>query len=276
MLMATLSMRWRARFVRGAITAAAIAALVTSWFMLPELDDRRRLTGWVLFAGILILLSLRLKRALRALPLGSNYRWTQLHIYGGVFLLAALLLHTDFSRNAGPFWWFLSALVWASVLSGLLVIFGARWLPRTLHTYPRNVLYEKIPQYRALCVDQVAALYQQIAQSTHSSLLFKQTADWLFGTINRRQHTLLHLVGSRYPFQAATQRVESIRRYLNEKETELLGELLQVYLQKVELDAQESVQWLYRCLLVAHRVITLAALLPILLHIVIVYAYLDW
>lgn len=274
--MATLSMRWRARLYRSAVTLFAIAALLATWLLLPELDDRRNLSGWVLFAGVLVLLSLRLKRALRALPLGSNYLWTQVHAYLGVLVFSALLLHTDFSRSAGPFWWFLSTLVWASVISGLLVIAGARWLPRTLHTYPRNVLYEKIPQYRALCVDQVAELYHRIADTTHSDLLFKQTADWLFANIDRRQHTFLHLVGSRHPFQAATQRVESIRRYLNEQENALLGELLQVYLQKVELDAQESVQWLYRCLLVAHRVITFTALLPILLHIVVVYAYLDW
>lgn len=273
--MAQLSPRWRARAIKIGLTGAAFALLVLGWKMAPSLSAQRNLTGWVLAGCLVLLLSLRLKRLLRLLPLGSNYRWTQLHIYGGLFALGALLLHSQFSSGAGPFWWLLYLLVWASVLTGVLVILGARWLPRTTRNFESNVLYEKIPQYRALCADRMAALYQQIAENAKSDLVFRQTAGWLFAKVNARQHTLLHILGNRLPFQVAEQRVESIRRYLNQTEQSLLDELLTVYLQKVELDAQESVQWLYRLLLVSHRVLTVSAVLPIVLHVVVAYAYLD-
>ena len=77
-------------------------------------------SGWVLFALMIILAGYNVWKKLPFLPLGSSEGWLQFHIYAGLFSVSTYLIHTRFRWPTGLFEQTL-ALFYASVTATGLV-----------------------------------------------------------------------------------------------------------------------------------------------------------
>src|SRR5471032_174940 len=116
--------RFRRQFFIG--TFALIAASVTALWLHKKfcaLPDYVFLTGWILFAAMLVLTFFNARKKLPFLSLGKAETWLQIHIYLGFFTVVLFLIHLNFRMPHG---WFeitlavLFALVTVSGVAGLL------------------------------------------------------------------------------------------------------------------------------------------------------------
>jgi hypothetical protein len=115
---------------------------------LPRVAPLCHLTGWLLFAVMVVLAVYNIRKKLPFLPLGKSEHWLQFHIYAGFFTVVLFLIHLNFRVPTG---WFEGTLAWFYVLvtgSGIVGLVLSRVLPRRLATRGGEVIYEKIPALR--------------------------------------------------------------------------------------------------------------------------------
>ena len=141
--------RFRRQFFLGmlALIAATMAAL---WLhkRFCALPDYAFLTGWILFAVMLVLTFFNARKKLPFLALGKAETWLQIHIYLGFFTVVLFLIHLNFRAPHG---WFEITLAWLFALvsaSGVVGLFFSRTLPRRLATRGGEAIFEKMRSAR--------------------------------------------------------------------------------------------------------------------------------
>ena len=144
--------RFRRQFFLGvfALLAATMAALWLHGKFSHALPNYAFLSGWVLFAAMLVLTFFNARKKLPFLPLGRAETWLQIHIYLGFFTVVLFLIHLNFRPPHG---WFEVTLAWLFALvsaSGVVGLFFSRTLPRRLATRGGEVIFENIPALRRL------------------------------------------------------------------------------------------------------------------------------
>src|SRR6266568_3902873 len=137
---------------------ASTAAVALHRHFSHSLPNYAYLTGWVLFAVMVLLTIYNARKNLPFLPLGSSESWLQIHIYAGFFTVVLFLIHLNFRVPTG---WFEGTLAWLYVLvsgSGVVGLVFTRVLPRRLATRGGEVIYEKIPALRHALREQAEGL----------------------------------------------------------------------------------------------------------------------
>src|SRR4051794_11194934 len=152
--------RFRLQFMLGTflLLFASVLALMAHRRWSGVLPSYAYLTGWVLFAAMVLLALYNARKKLPFLPLGSSESWLQIHIYVGFFTVVLFLIHLNFRLPTG---WFEGTLAWLYLLvtlSGVIGLVLSRVLPRRLATRGGEVIYEKIPALRFALRQQADAL----------------------------------------------------------------------------------------------------------------------
>ena len=229
------------------------------------------LTGWALFAVMMLLAVYNARKKLPFLPLGNSEHWLQFHIYAGFFTVALFLIHVNFRVPTG---WFEGTLAWLYVLvtgSGVAGLVLSRVLPRRLATRGGEVIYEKIPALRHGLRQSAEAL--ALGEATRSPAIAEFYGRKLAGFFSGPRSFWHHLLESRQPLNVVMVELEDLRRYLNDRERATLEKLAQLVRQKDGLDYHHALQTTLRLWLFVHVPLTYGLMILSLLHIVLVFAF---
>jgi hypothetical protein len=253
--------------------AAAVAIVYWHARLFGHVPRLAYLTGWVLFAVILLLTVFNARKKLPFLPLFSAEAWLQFHIYAGLITGVLFLVHISYRWPAG---WFESVLTWLYalvMLSGFYGLFLARTIPKRLTTHGGEVLFERIPTIRRELADRAEALALKSVADAKSSTIAdfyaRELKDFFSGTRNLVRHYL----EVRSPLQQLLNKLDDLNRYLDVSERATLGQLAELVRQKDGLDYHYALQLSLKLWLFTHIPLTYAMLLWTLAHIVIVFAF---
>ena len=257
----------RRRFINAGITLAVLAGV---WLWTNRLESRLRptsfFTGWLLFAAILFLAALQLRKRLPAPPVGSSAGWIQAHIYTGLGSAGLYLLHTPLR---GPNGWLessLAVLYFATFASGVIGLYWTRTIPRRLSRVGEEVIYERIAALRGRLRDRAQAAVLSVVRTAGATTLGEFYNARLQDYFSRHR-------GWRYRFFPNSRLRKSLMadlteatRYLSDEERKTAEDLFALVRQRDDLDYHEALQWRLKAWLFVHIALTYPLLLVAGLH----------
>jgi hypothetical protein len=184
----------------------------------------------------------------RARPLLTARNWIQAHVYLGVVAMLAVLIHSGFEVPHGGMGWALLLLsVWTTG-TGLLGVWLQKWIPASLAEGLRvEALYERIPglvEELAREADTLMAdasdVLERFYRTEIRDRLARVSPSWSF---------LLDVRGGR---DRALEPFRRVGRFVDPSEKEKVDDLMEIYTEKIELDAHYSLQGVLRRWLVLH------------------------
>lgn len=210
-----------------------------------------------------------MRRRWRARPLGTAQRWLHLHVYGSALAMLFVLLHMGLQWPAGTMGWLLFGLSAWTTATG----FAGLWLQRLIPFLLANRLnmegiYERIPAM----IERLAAeaddlmkgapdVFARAYQGEIRPLLAapRVSISWLAGPAPARDALLRPLTNLR-PFLEAGDRARA-------------DDLEAILQDKVDLDAQLSLQRILRAWLLLHVPAAVLMLALIAVHLAAVVAH---
>jgi hypothetical protein len=246
-------------------TLAVFVALARWWPWAPG-----RLWGLVfgtLAATVFLIDGLYpLRRRLMGWPFGTAQRWLQFHIYGGALASLLVLIHVGFELPHGQFGWWLFGLTFWTVATGLVGVWLQKWIPYLMTSQLSvEALYDRIPEMSArlrteadLLMKGSTDVLQRFYLGEVRPALAGATASWAF---------LADIRGGRERQLAPFRNVE---QFLANEERERLKDLEYLVSEKLELDAQYSLQRVLQLWLPVHLFPAMALLGLLAVHIVAV------
>ena len=253
------------------IVALALATWLRSYAGL--LHHPQWLSGWLLIGIIIFLALYGVRKKLSMLPIGRSASWLQFHLYVGI--LSAFLFgeHLDWSLPNGALDWALAILFTSVIASGIIGIYLSRRLPKDLTRRGEEVIFERIPLFRAELRQQAEAIVLHAASDTGSSTLADFYASRLGQFFEAPRNFLKHVLHIGRPLFEVTNDIHSQFRYLNDTEREYAEKLLVLVERKDELDFHHALQATLKGWLFVHVPLTYSMIIVAVLHIVLVYAF---
>jgi hypothetical protein len=177
-----------------------------------------------------------------AWPLRSARDWMQAHVYLGGLTLLLVLIHTGFSLPHGPMGWALFLLSFWVTLSGVIGVFLQKWIPAVLARNTRvEALFERIPELVKGLRDEADELMAD-ASDTLDNFYRTQVRNPL-GTLNP---TWAYVLDVREGREQALEPFRRIHQFVDTDEQSRVDDLMHIYTEKLELDAQYRMQWILR------------------------------
>jgi hypothetical protein len=226
----------------AACGVALLLFLLVSWRWAWSPKRGLGLAFGVLAALLFVLEMLYAARRPRARPLGSAMRHLQAHVYLGAFAFVCVLLHAGLRFPQGTLGWLLLLLAAWTTASGLLGVSLQKWIPAaTASGLQVEALYERIPELvRGLVAeadgivaeasDALERFYRQEVRDRLSEL--KPSWGYLFDVRAGRE--------------AALEPFRRMRTYVPQEDKEKLEDLASLFTDKLELDAQLTLQGVLR------------------------------
>lgn len=201
--------------------------------------------------------------------LGRTRSWLYLHIYGGLFFLVLVTLHSAFRWPTGAASWTLWLLSWWTVLTGLLGLALQRWIPRVLASLSVEINAARIPQMVQELRQRVESLVaasgdpvRKLASRSIAPGLEAPRRSWTFFIDPSR-------ASSAFPLEE----IAYLRRLSGDDDGRRLEELEKLLVVKHELDVHYTLQHALRVWLVVHLPASWLLLVAILVHIFSVLYY---
>lgn len=263
----TLGLFWLAALVLW----AAVTAL--AWHAERSLGKASVITGYALFAVILSLGFLKVRKRLLVLPLGTVREWMLGHIVLGAVSVPLYFQHTGSLWPGGRYEQAIAVAFYVVTLSGITGYLLQRLLPRRLADIEGEVIYERIPAEVAALRQEVEELILKAVKELGSDTLgryYTESLEWFFW---RPRFLAGHVLGSGRSASWIRGRITALRRYLNEGERAYLGRIEELALRKSRLDAHYALQGVLKFWLFLH--VPASALLVLLAcwHLLVVNIY---
>jgi hypothetical protein len=237
---------WWTPWAPGRFWGLSFGTLAAAVFLVDSLYPlRRRLMGW---------------------PFGTAQRWLQFHIYGGALALLFVLIHVGFRLPNGQFgWWLLLLTVWSTV-SGLVGVWLQKWIPTVLTSQLSiEALFDRVPEM----ADRLQSEADSMVRGSSDMLerfysgeirpsLAGITPSWSFLTD----------IGGERERRVAVFR--NVAQFVPEDDQDRLKDLEAIVTEKLELDAQYSLQRALRLWLPLHLFPAMALLGVLAVHILAV------
>jgi hypothetical protein len=201
-------------------------------------------------ASLLFLIDLLypLRRRLFGFLFKNAQGWIQFHIYGGSVAFFFVIVHSGFKWPAGTLGWMLLGLSFWATLSGLLGVWLQKWVPALMASgLSVEALFERIPELVAKLKAEAEALVQDSSEMLER--FYSDDVRPAMAGIDPSWGYLLDVRSGRDARLAAFTRLSP---FLNEEERPRLDELKTILTEKLELDAQYSLQRLLRVWVVIH------------------------
>jgi hypothetical protein len=238
-----------------------------------QMPHLKFLTGWALFAVILLLAFYNGRKKLPFLPLLSSEEWLQVHIYAGLLTGVLFAVHVSYKIPSG---WFNGMLAWLYILvmaSGFVGLYLSRAIPKRLTARGGEVLLERIPAIRRQLQEQAGQLAAQSAGETKPGTLAGFYAKDLKGFFDGPQNCWSHWTKDEAPVNRILTKISVFNRYLNDEDRVKLEKIAGLVRQKDGLDYQYAHQLVLKAWLFVHIPLTYSLLLWTLVHIVLVFAF---
>ena len=183
-----------------------------------------------------------------ARPLPGAMAWLQLHVYAGAFALVAALIHAGFRAPSGRLGWWLLALSFWTVGTGLLGVWLQKWIPAALADGLRvEAIYERIPAL----VEQLRGEADLLVQGA-SDVLERFYRNEVRAPLSAAQRSWAFLLDVRGGRERALEPFRRVAQFVDGAEKQRVLDLMSIYTEKMELDAHYSLQGILRGWLVLH------------------------
>lgn len=178
----------------------------------------------------------------RATPLRSARHWLQAHVYLGSLAFLAVLMHTGFELPHGWFGWALLLLSFWTTFTGLVGVFLQKWIPSTLaDNLSVEALFERIPELVAKLREEADHLMD--GASDQLDHFYRSKIREPLSRLDPSWNYLLDVRGGR---ERALEPFRQIAPFVEASEKDKVQDLMSLYTEKLELDAQYRMQWLLR------------------------------
>ena len=252
---------------------SAVALVVASFWFIPNFPHHAYISGWFLFALMLILTFFNLRKKVPFLRMGKTSSWLKLHIYLGIFSGILFFIHMGWSWPSGLFrqifaWCFLTVFI-----SGLVGWWMSRSFPKRLTVAGYETPFERMTDARNNLRKRAEELVLSDVEGKTPSLASVRYAD-LFGTFFTKPCNFrAHLMESRSPQAAHTSQFNEMERYIEKGDLKMFAELRDLVAQKHMLDYQYSLQLALRLWLFLHIPLSYSLLIFSVLHIILVHSF---
>ena len=178
----------------------------------------------------------------RARPLASARAWMQAHVYLGALAFVGVLAHAGFSLPHGAMGWGLLILSAWVTASGLLGVFLQKWIPSALSSGLRvEALFERIPSL----VEGLLVEADELMEGTSESLDSFYRRD-VRDSLSRLDPSWAYLFDVRAGRDRALEPFRRMGQYVSAEEKAKVSDLMEIYIEKLELDAQHRMQHVLR------------------------------
>ncbi len=235
---------------RTLIAAALLVAAYALWAWRLPFSPKRGLglALGVFAAAVFVFEMLYPARRSRARPLGSAQAWLQAHVYLGALALLAVLLHAGLRWPRGLMGWALLLLSAWVTLSGLLGVWLQKWIPMALAEGLRvEALFERIPALIEGLVSEADALVGDASDTLES--FYRRDVRPALETLRPSWAFVLDVRAGR---ERALEPFRRIAPFVDAEEKPKVDDLMGLLSDKMELDAQHSLQLLLRRWLLLH------------------------
>lgn len=229
-------------------------------------------TGYILLGSFLLLTAFNMRKRIPSLAqLGSASFWMQVHIYVGLATFVLFGLHVGWKVPNGGFELLLTSLYLIVALSGVYGLYVTRTIPKKLTALNDEVIYERIPNFRASLAAEAQALILEACQ--HSDVLARFYRNRL-AEYFERPRSLAYLANptGRLRRQLMSE-IDDLDRYLSNDQRSLSRKLSQMVKKKDDLDYHAAQQGRLKIWLFAHIGFTYSLLLVSILHGVMAHAF---
>ncbi|MGL4514902.1 MAG: hypothetical protein ACRCT8_17590 [Lacipirellulaceae bacterium] len=258
--------------------AAALGAAVAAFALwVGQLDATLarsgQATGLLLYAAVVGLAALQLRKRLQGLPVGSATTWVRVHVATGLASGALALLHVGLRWPDGWLEGALAAVYAATFVSGLVGLYWSRTIPKQLARAGEQFVYERIPRLRRRVQFEAREAVLRGVIATGSTTLADFYTERVHGFLHRPRalaYTLRPSTGTR---KRLFRELGGLRRVLSEPERQASERLFALVRQKDDLDFHAARQGLLKIWLFGHVALTWSLLLLGAAHGVLALAF---
>ncbi|MEP2775682.1 MAG: hypothetical protein ABJQ29_04385 [Luteolibacter sp.] len=254
-------------------TLASVALAAASLWFIPRFPHHAYISGWFLFALMLILTFFNLRKKVPFLRMGKASFWLKMHICLGIFSGILFFVHMGWSWPSGIFrqifaWCFLIVFI-----SGLVGWWMSRTFPKRLTLAGYETPFERMADARNNIRQRAEALVLATEENKTPSLASLKYADQLGIFFTKHCNFLAHLRASRSPQAAHASQFDEMRRFIAKDDLPGFEELQDLVEQKHMLDYQYSLQLALRLWLFVHIPLSYSLLIFSVLHIILVHSF---
>lgn len=256
------------------VTVVVAAILVGSHAVYDvALYDTAFLSGWFLLGSVVFLSLYSARKKITMLPIGAGSAWLQVHIYVGLVSVVLFVLHAGWRVPDG---WFEAVIAMVFVLvagSGIIGIVLSRTIPKRLTGRGEEVIFERIPIYRANLRDEAEAVVLDATRETKSSTVRDFYIEKLAPFFKGPRHVVPHLFASNRPLFRQLAEIDNVRRYLIAQEGEYVDQLGWLVTKKNDLDFHYALQGILKAWLFIHVPLTFSLLAMAAVHLALAYGF---
>ena len=230
-------------------------------------------TGWSLFGAVVFLALFNIRKKLPFLPLGSAAAWLNTHLYVGWFSIGLYFAHVGVRVPDGTLEIAIAALFLVVASSGVFGLFLSRSLAKRLTASGEEVIFERIPAFRAILRQEADELVLRSVSESGTSTLADYYTARLQPFFDGPRDFMGHLFGSRRARFALQSEIRSLTRYLDDSGREFQERLTDLVHRKVDLDHHYALQTMLKGWLFIHIPLTYSLLILIVIHLVLALAF---
>jgi hypothetical protein len=178
----------------------------------------------------------------RARPLGTAKAWLQAHVYLGVLAFLFVVAHTGFTLPHGWFGWALLLLsLWVTV-TGLVGVFLQKWIPNALSEGLRvEALFERIPSLVEKLRDEADEMMDGVSEGLEN-FYRREVRE----PLSRLSPSWAYVLDVRAGRDRALEPFRRMTQFVSAEEKDKVQDLMALYTEKLELDAQHRMQGVLR------------------------------
>jgi hypothetical protein len=229
-------------------------------------------TGYILLGSFFLLTAFNMRKRIPSIAqLGSAAFWMQLHIYVGLATFVLFGFHVGWKIPNGGFELLLTALYLIVAFSGVYGLYVTRTIPRKLTALNDEVIFERIPAFRAQLASEARQLVIEACQ--HSDVLARFYRNRL-AVYFEQPRSLAYLANpnGRLRRQLMSE-IDDLDRYLSSDQRSLSQKLSRMVKKKDDLDYHAAQQGRLKIWLFAHIGFTYSLLLVSIFHGVMAHAF---
>ncbi len=254
-------------------TLAVVALSAASLWFIPQFPRHAYISGWFLFALMLILTFFNLRKKVPFLRMGKASFWLKMHICLGIFSGALFFVHMGWTWPSGLFrqifaWCFLIVFI-----SGLVGWWMSRSFPRRLTLGGYETPFERMRDARNSLRRKAEAMVLATEEGKAPSFVSQRYADQFGMFFTKPCNFWAHVFESRSPQAAHRSQFDEMERYVEKSDADRFAELRDLVAQKHMLDYQYSLQLALRLWLFIHIPLSYSLLLFSVLHIILVHSF---
>ena len=266
------SLRWR----RAAAVALTITVGIVAWAALDavrrSLGDVAVASGWTLLASTLGLYGLAARKRSHRSALGPVAAWLQVHTYLGCFALLMFFCHVRWPIR-GAFEFALAAMFLFISLSGIVLIYLSRRIPKQLAAVKVDYRLEDIPAVQADWATEAHSVALRSSGTGSGATLAEFYQRRLLAFFHSRRSFGYRCMPTGSTRRQLLRELEDLDRYLDAGGKELRQRLAELVVAKDDTDFHQALQLRLRWWVIGHVALTWSVLLMIAVHVVLVLRF---